>query len=315
MKLETSTWEGIDLHEIAKLTYNARQAHVQDGGLTVGRIEERFRNFLSEHPAKVISAYQGSDLTGLLILHIKNPTVLEMNPGQLLGGYPVVTPGQDNDELASTLIDGAIALAEKEGFTKIEAAVPMEVEENAYQPLYEAHGFHIHIHYVEMIYQLAELGEKEISLPEGFVPEQLKLSSADDVYRCYYNAFSTGDAQFFSDQEEQERRVYFNSLGYENAINEPASVALMKDQQLIGFCFVLPYGKANCHISCMCIDSEYRRRGLGESLLHIAMSQACQQGYRTITLGTDTRMAAYKLYRKNGFVFTGGSVLWVWEAY
>ena len=93
MELKTSTWERIDLHEIAQIIYNARLTHAQDGGLSVGKIEERFRNFLSENPARIISAYQGADLTGLLILHIKNPTVLDMNPGQLRGAMDRVLGG------------------------------------------------------------------------------------------------------------------------------------------------------------------------------------------------------------------------------
>ena len=93
MKLKTSTWDRIDLHEIVKIIYNARLTHAQDGGLPVGKIEERFRNFLSENPARIISAYQGADPTGLIILHIKNPTVLDMKPGQLRGAMDRVLGG------------------------------------------------------------------------------------------------------------------------------------------------------------------------------------------------------------------------------
>ena len=156
MNLITGTWDSIDLHEIAKITYNARQTHAQDGGLTVDRIEERFRNFLSANPARIISANVGADLIGLLILLIKTPSGLEVNPGQLLGGYPVVVPGHDIEKAADHLIEGAIALAEKEGFTKIESTVPMDGVETAYHTCYEAHGFHIRIRYVEMICELTE---------------------------------------------------------------------------------------------------------------------------------------------------------------
>jgi ribosomal protein S18 acetylase RimI-like enzyme len=91
---------------------------------------------------------------------------------------------------------------------------------------------------------------------------------------------------------------------------EPTSLTLMKDQQLVGFSFVLPYGDANCHISCMCIAPEFRRMGLGELMLHTIMQNAPKQGYQTITLGTDTSMAAYKLYEKNGFEVMDGNLIW-----
>jgi len=253
------------------------------------------------------------DLSGLVVLLIKTLTGLEVNPG-LLGGYPVVVPGYDTEKVADHLIEAAIALAEKEGYTKIESTVPMEGLETAYPACYEAHGFHIRIRYVEMICDLTEQAIIEPLLPKGFETQPLSQASKDDLYRCYTNAFSAGDAQFFIDQGEQERRDYFDSLGYKEALNEPSSVALMKDQQLIGFSFVLPYGKANCHICCMCNEPGCRRRGLGEFLLHIAMNQAALKGVKTITLGTDTSMAAYELYKKNGFTIIDGNFLWLWEA-
>jgi ribosomal protein S18 acetylase RimI-like enzyme len=190
---------------------------------------------------------------------------------------------------------------------------PVEEGQKAYQAWYEAHGFKIGICYAEMIRQLSKEPLADISPPKGFEIRPLNLASEGDLFQCYYDAFSAGDAQFFFDQGEQERREYYNTLGYKQAISEPASVILLKGQRLIGFSFVLPYGENNCHISCMCIDLEFRRMGLGEFMLHTIMDKASRGGYKTITLGTDTSMGAYKLYVKNGFEIVEGNVLWQWH--
>ena len=314
MKINSDTWDKVDIHEIAAVTYAARKAVVMRESLTVEKIEERFRNFLSENPTKIITAYSGAELIGVLILYINNATTLEMNPGQILGGNPVVAPGYDAKRVGESLIEEAIALAGKGGFKKIEFVTSMEDGENIYQSLYEAHNFTIKERYVEMICHLTEPLQKNTAHPECCEMKPLNQVSKDDLYQCYYHSFITGDAQFFFTQDDQERREYFDMLGYEDAVSEPASMVLMKDQQLIGFSLVLPYGEENCHISCMCIESEFRRRGLGERLLHILMNEASQQGYKTITLGTDTSMGAYYLYKKNGFEITNGSISWLWHS-
>lgn len=314
MQINTGTWETVDLHALAAITYAARPAQVEQGNLTVAMIEDRFRRFLSENPTQIVSVHSDAGLVGLLVLYVRNPTTLELSPGSLLGGHPVIAPDNNEQEVGGHLLEAAIAWARQVGFTKIEAITPLVAGEPGYQALYEAHGFTLRGQYVEMICRLPE-PVPEVSLPPaGFALKPLSQASPAELFQCYYEAFNTGDAQFFFDQDEQERREYFDTLGYEEALNEPASVILLQDQQLVGFAFVLPYGAANCHISCMCVAAEWRGRGLGELILHAIMHQAVQQGCQTITLGTDIHMRAYELYRKNGFVVTEGSVTWQWRA-
>jgi ribosomal protein S18 acetylase RimI-like enzyme len=114
-------------------------------------------------------------------------------------------------------------------------------------------------------------------------------------------AFSAGDASFFFQQDEAERRGYFNTLGIEEAVGEKASLALTQGGRMVGFTLVLPYGEANCHISCMCIHPDYMGQGMGKLLLRLIKKRALEQGYETITLGTDVNMRAFDLYRKHGF--------------
>jgi ribosomal protein S18 acetylase RimI-like enzyme len=155
--------------------------------------------------------------------------------------------------------------------------------------------------YVEMICRLAERPEIEVSLPEGYERLMLDGVKEDDLYPCYCAAFQAGDARFFFDQNEEERRAYFDTLCLDEARDEPGSSLILKDGGIAGFTYVLPYGDTNRHISCMCIHPDHQRRGLGRFMLGSAMQEVAAQGHKSITLGTDTDLVAFHFYRKYGF--------------
>ncbi len=158
--------------------------------------------------------------------------------------------------------------------------------------------------YVEMVCHLSEQSVVKAKPPQGLQVWPLSQVDEGDLYPCYYESFQAGDAQFFMEQNEEQRREYFDTLGLEAALKETASVALVQGQRPVGFVYVLPFGDGNCHISCMCVHPNRQRRGLGKLLLHLAMSKAAQEGHRTMSLGTSTSIGAFQLYRKHGFEIT-----------
>jgi ribosomal protein S18 acetylase RimI-like enzyme len=155
--------------------------------------------------------------------------------------------------------------------------------------------------YVEMICQLSTQTQLENFIPPGFEARPLAEANQDELYRCYCTAFQAGDAAFFFDQSEAGRREYFDTLGLEQVRSAAGSSLILKDEILIGFTFVLPYREKNCHISCMCVAPEYQRLGVATFMLHFAIKEVAALGNHSITLGTDTNMAAFQLYRQNGF--------------
>ena len=161
------------------------------------------------------------------------------------------------------------------------------------------------MNYVEMICHLAQQSLPDMAVPPELTVKPLRKAHVDTLYQCYTAAFSAGDAQFFFEQSEPERRDFFDTLGREAALNEATSLILLQDEHLIGFSYVLPYGAGNCHISCMCITPDWQGEGLGKFLLHLIMREAIEAGYQTITLGTETEMRAFQLYHKHGFEIVG----------
>ena len=155
--------------------------------------------------------------------------------------------------------------------------------------------------YVEMIFELTDHPPVQNSIPKGFRARSLQTATDDELYECYYAAFQAGDAQFFFEQSEAERREYFDTLGLAQAREEAASVLITQNEIVAGFTLAIPYLEGNRHISCMVVHPSFQRRGLGAFMVQYVIKKATAQGCRSITLGTDTQMGAFQLYRKYGF--------------
>jgi ribosomal protein S18 acetylase RimI-like enzyme len=154
---------------------------------------------------------------------------------------------------------------------------------------------------VEMICHLTGSEAEDHNLPPGLISSSLIEASDYTIYPCYLAAFKAGDSQLFQGQDETEHWAFFDTLCFEKAQHEPASMMVNKGNKVIGFSFVIPYGDRNRHISCMCVHPDYQRRGLGTYMIQHAKREAFSRGQKTISLWTETMMGAYKLYVRNGF--------------
>jgi len=177
--------------------------------------------------------------------------------------------------------------------------------------LYASQDFLPHRVGVEMKYSLSALTHYDLFLPPNIKALPIsKETSFDELYSCWCDAFSAGDSLFFSDLNDQQRRDFFNSLGNAGSLNRDASFILLKGSQIIGLSFVLPGGQKNLHISNMCIHPDFQGNGFGKAILLRSMQSAKEQGYKTMSLFTDTHMVAYKLYCNIGWQVTGKQIIY-----
>jgi len=158
--------------------------------------------------------------------------------------------------------------------------------------------------YVEMICNLeGKVSDEGIS--SEILEKPISEISVEDLYKCYTAAFDAGDAKFYELQDQEEKRRYFDQeLGFPEILGNPASFIYLVDDKLIGFSFVMPYLEDNYHISCMCLLPEYQGQGLGLAMLNRIKKVAHKNGCKTLTLGTEPEMKAYRLYKDHGFVIT-----------
>ncbi len=156
--------------------------------------------------------------------------------------------------------------------------------------------------YVEMFCKLSQNHYREKISFDGVVIESINAVDPEVLFDCYIKTFEKGDAKFFKLQDKEEKKRYFNEeLGFPIVLENPASFVFLFDDEVIGFALVMPYLEKNFHISCMCIKPEYQDRGLGKAMLNRIKNIALENGCESLTLGTETEMKAYHLYKKSGF--------------
>lgn len=159
--------------------------------------------------------------------------------------------------------------------------------------------------YVEMVCNLDQNTYDDSIQVKDMVIEPINNTELHILFECYTQAFGSGDAEFFKHQNKEEQKRFFEEkLGFPDVLNNPASFTYKINDKVIGFALVLPYLENNYHISCMCILPEYQNRGLGKAMLNRIKNIAQDNGCKSLTLGTETEMKAYHLYKNHGFTIT-----------
>jgi len=289
-----------------------------DKGINFEDLPKIFSENFTNRSVIYIIAYKNQTIVGWLLLNPTAQKTLEINFGQDLGGNPIISPTHNWNEVASNLLTTAQNLAQEQGYRGIEVSIPLNVADKVtpiQNPviLYQTLGFNIKLKYVDMVY---EVNLEEI--PDLIIPKELSMNSINlveenDILQCYLAAFESGDAKFFVYQTKTERLEYFHTLYEPDILDEEASIVLIKDNLIIGFSYVLEFEENSRHISCMCIHPEFQGKGLGKLLLFKIVNVVSKQGAKYITLGTETEMRAFNLYKNNGFTVSEGTIILHWE--
>lgn len=306
----------INLEEIVEMTYKVKNIEFKKKQLSYEKLLNIFQeNFFVSSVFYVLARINGK-IIGWLLLYPTSPTNLALNIGDLLGGHPVIDKGYNADETSSRLLDSAKDIAIKHGFSSIEIMIPWDLTDpnvyTEYIAKYSSNKFEFKLKYVEMICNIELINIPYVGLKNGYSFKRVSEFDEEEIYKCYLNAFSEGDARFFAYQGEQEKREYFNSLSEPDVLYEDSSIVLMFKNQIIGFSYVLKFEEENHHISCMCILPEFQGNGLGKYLLFYIMNKVYDDNAKTITLGTETDMKAFKLYEKYGFNIIKGYMVFNW---
>jgi GNAT superfamily N-acetyltransferase len=321
LKISLHPWPEVPVDEVAALTYAVKKDGMRiQGPEAIRTITNWLQDeFAGQQRVAVLARNQG-ELVGWLFLVVHahadaRRSLVEANPW-FLGGQPLVAPGCDPRAIGALLLARASRWAEEEGMGRIEVAVPHTgnaEQDSETGKWYEAQGFPPKLTYVDMACSLSEQELAPASPPPGIKIALLAEADEEALYACYTAAFAAGDALFFFDQDERERRAFFGGLGLDEAREEPASLTLRHQERLVGFTYVLSYGEGNRHISCMCVHPDWQGQDLGKLMLRRVMHRVAAGGQESITLGTETGMRAYHLYQNHGFQVTGGSTVYAWR--
>jgi ribosomal protein S18 acetylase RimI-like enzyme len=95
---------------------------------------------------------------------------------------------------------------------------------------------------------------------------------------------------------------------------EESSVVLVHEKKIVGFTFVLAFGKNFLFLDWIGIHPEYRRQGFGTLLLRFIMSQAQNRGVNTMGLSCELdNEVALRIYERNEWIRTNHDVTYVWK--
>ncbi|HRW94135.1 MAG TPA: GNAT family N-acetyltransferase [Thermotogota bacterium] len=296
--------------DLARAVFQVRGKRLLEIGILEETVEQRFADFFRKFQTKLITATSRGCVKGYQVLYFREDQVLELNPGTILGGFPVILEGENHpQQVARLLFEESNNIVPTQGVDSLEIVTSLEEEQNPLTSLFQQQGFQIEQKYAEMIYCLSP-ASKDPQVPGNISIHPLREASKEVLLECYLEAFRTGDAPFFHSQSQVQQSNFFETLGLDDARSHPASMILVDGKKLLGFSMVIGYGQQNAHVSCMCIEQTYRGKGLGKMLLQMIFHKAWENGDKTITLGTDIRMKAFQLYVKHGFEVTNASILW-----
>ncbi len=318
LEISIRRWDEVDVHELAKLTSSALATTRQEG-LTIERMENWLNGLEFEFAPVAIQAHLAGKLVGWLLLFIHDSKRAEINPWAL-NGHPLVSPRNNLEQVSSNLIKQTIGYAKSQGLTRIElsfrrAGEPAQTCEK-YKMLYESLGMRLMTETAIMRCVLSEFNFENAQIPSYYEVEPLMETDENELYQCYYQTFSTGQDRFFFDQTDAERRAFFTqTFNRSEPLNEETSLILTKDQQIIGFSLVRPtHGEGNCHLWMFGVHPNYRRRGLGKSLMRLIMKKSAQRGFRTMSLACElNNVPAYELYRGQGFKKQFSKIDYSWK--
>ena len=326
MKIEihTHNWNEVDINEVAQLIFTSRRASPlwrSDQSLDWFRqfIHQRIERF---SPSFVILARSGKDLIGITSIITEDPTIYD-----LWRWHPVVLPGENENEIAETLIKASIDQMHAAGADRLEVCFDFSGDEvkaereayyQKYNSWYERCGVVKLDEYVYMTCRTSDFAPiPQNLLKDDFEISALRFQDRDDIYECFYQAFLNGKDRSFLVRTEKQRRSRFDGFfdDPEN-LNEEASLTFSKDGQVIGFSiFKTRPHVGDEHLALLCIHPDHQGKQLGQQLLSLSMSKIALQENNLMSLGVDLdNRPAYNLYQKIGYKTQTKTITHVWEA-
>ncbi len=119
-----------------------------------------------------------------------------------------------------------------------------------------------------------------------------------------------------TDKTDEEMKDYFNTQIIKNhfPLIEDASVALLKNNQVIAFAFVhQSHGDKNGQLWIMGVRPNFRRQGFGKGMLNHIKTTLIKQGFVSTSLNVDiSNTSAYNLYLSQGYVKDWTLVNFAW---
>jgi len=252
----------------------------------------------------VFTAIDAAGPVGALFL---SPGFLEpwAAPTDLLGGNPIVPQDQDAAAIHAALLVEAMSWTQREQLSGLEILLPMGPGNARLDGNLDRFCTHLGFerYYCAMARELAS------PLPNVDLDEKIEIVPAaslpmGELYKNYAACTAGGEIELIARQSPTEHNDYFDSLATET-LGHPGSLALLRDDLLLGFALVASISDTTAHLAWIGILPEQRHHGLGQRLLLEVLEMCRTEHLEHLSLYTDTSVGAQTLYHKVGFVPAG----------
>ncbi len=317
MNITTYKSNEIDIKGLVTFIHQVRRTELDNRNMALADLEARFRDewtFIA-----YVLARSESELIGYTLLYRTGDSDLIMiNPGGLLGFHPVVSPGFDERVVGEKMVTAAQKAVVNEGFNALYIDIPWDPA--APPETYDRHqekfgwwGFEV----IQLVRQMNI--SLPVNVPETTLSSDVKLAQIQNVdkealYKCHHEAYMAGKAQYYFQMDEAERRDDFERIYAPNIREHPASLALNRNGNILGYCLLFTEGDFS-ELMSLAVHPDFRRQGYGKLLMHTCLKKAGDEGLSVMNLIVDVKNEdAGELYRQCGFKDAGGNMTFKWKA-
>jgi len=315
MHITTYKPDEIDIKELAAFIFQEKNAELERRNMSLEALEARLHqwSFIS-----YVLARSGDHLIGYtLLFRIGDSDMIVTNPGSLLGYHPVAAPQFDQEAITAGMLEEAKKSVVEAGFDALyidipwDPAAPPESSEIC-GGRYGKLGFEVIQQMLQMNRSLPAKVSK-IELPGDIQLAQIQSVDAEALYQCHHVSYLHGDARYYFQMDEAERRDDFERIYAPNIREHPASLILTKNGRILGYCLL--FGQADfSELMSLAVHPDYRRQGYGRLLMDECIKKAGEAGHEHMQLIVDiNNQGAVALYRQCGFKETGGNMTFKWK--
>ena len=316
MNVQSYKSSEIDTRELATFIYQVRRAELDKRGMSLAELEDRLGH-VWQFVGCVLARSEGELVGYALLYRIGDSDLIEINPGTTLGHHPVVAPGFDEKAVGAAMIEAAKECVVQEGFDALYIDIPWDpaAPPESYdvcRARYGKLGFEV-IQQVRQMNISLPTGVSAMDLPPGIKLAQIQTVDREALYQCHHEAYMAGDAQYYFQMDEAERRDDFERIYAPNIREHPASLVLTQSETALGYCLLFAEGEFS-ELMSLAVHPACRRRGYGKLLMNACLKRAGEGGHETMHLIVDVKNeGAAALYRHCGFRDVGGNMTFKWK--
>ncbi len=316
VEITINKFKDVDTRTIANFIFDIRQTSVfQNTSRTVEGIESTLQELVADENQILIIASSSRKIAGILRIYVGFQEMVFTD-----NWHPIVTPGEEEDTIATELIQTCKQYIKEQGFSRLEVLLsPLSDQYSEahlqYKSWYESVGFHKATEETLMRVNLEKLSlpDTQPSLPKGLRFESIDNVENKDIENPFFDSFESGKDRLFVDMTRAQQRVSFNYWFRRSQPFHRSTIIVMKDDEVVGF-NVVRVEDDSAEIGPVGVIPKYKRQGIMKAVLHESIKRLQEDGVKIAELEADvSNEPAINLYKMFGFEQVHTQEYYAWK--